>query len=58
MEAKKVKKESDFNLKEEEKTVELPAIDFFKISFITFLVPLYVCLALFLIFEYHPLKLR
>ncbi len=52
MEAKKVKKESDSNLKEEEKTVELPTIDFFKISFITFLVPLYVCLALFLIFEY------
>jgi len=37
---------------EEEKTVELPASDFFKINFICFLVPLYVCLGLFLIFEY------
>jgi acetyltransferase-like isoleucine patch superfamily enzyme len=36
----------------EQKTVELPAVDFFKINFISFLVPLYVCLGLFLLFEY------
>ncbi|MFW9878200.1 MAG: hypothetical protein ACFFG0_34395 [Candidatus Thorarchaeota archaeon] len=36
----------------EEKTVELPAFDFFKINFISFLIPLYVCLGLFLVFEY------
>lgn len=36
----------------EEKTVELPAFDFFKINFISFLVPLYICLGLFLMFEY------
>ncbi|MBY8983953.1 MAG: hypothetical protein KGD65_02695 [Candidatus Lokiarchaeota archaeon] len=35
----------------EEKTVELPAFDFFKINFISFLVPFYVCLAFFLVFE-------
>ena len=38
--------------KHEEKVVELPAADFFKINFISFLVPLYFCLALFLLFEY------
>ncbi|MFW9940263.1 MAG: hypothetical protein ACFFFT_04430 [Candidatus Thorarchaeota archaeon] len=36
----------------EDKTVELPAFDFFKINFISFLVPLYICLGLFLVFEY------
>ncbi|MFX1324985.1 MAG: hypothetical protein ACFE8N_08510, partial [Promethearchaeota archaeon] len=36
----------------QQKTVELPALDFFKINFISFLVPLYVCLGLFLLFEY------
>jgi len=36
----------------ENKTVELPAFDFFKINFISFLVPLYICLGLFLVFEY------
>jgi hypothetical protein len=36
----------------EEKTVELPALDFFKIGFLTFLLPFYVCLGLFLMFEY------
>ena len=43
------------NLNEEKsngKIVELPALDFFKINLISFLVPLYVCLGLFLIFEY------
>jgi hypothetical protein len=40
------------NDEKEEKTVELPAYDFFKISFVSFLVPLYVCLGFFLLFEY------
>jgi hypothetical protein len=46
------------NFKESsEKTVELPALDFFKINFISFLVPLYVCLSLFLLFEYGFINL-
>jgi len=45
------KAESDFD-KKKEKVVELPILDFFKINFISFLVPLYVCLGLFLLFEY------
>jgi hypothetical protein len=40
-----------------EKTVELPALDFFKINIISFLVPLYVCLSLFLLFEYGLINL-
>ena len=40
-----------------EKTVELPALDFFKINFISFLVPLYVCLGLFLVYEYGFINL-
>ncbi|MFX0001242.1 MAG: hypothetical protein ACFE9Q_03775 [Candidatus Hodarchaeota archaeon] len=40
-----------------EKTVELPAIDFFKINFLSFLVPLYICLGLFLLFEYGFINL-
>jgi len=53
MEADKPKKVNNSNFKEKlEKTVELPAFDFFKINFISFLVPFYVCLSLFLIFEY------
>ncbi len=40
------------NEEKEEKTVELPAFDFFKINFISFLVPFYVCLGFFLVFEY------
>ncbi|GAH54175.1 unnamed protein product, partial [marine sediment metagenome] len=32
--------------------VELPILDFLKINFISFLVPLYACLGLFLLFEY------
>jgi len=45
-------KKSESSKETEEKTVELPAFDFFKINFICFLVPLYVCLGLFLLFEY------
>ncbi|MHA2037986.1 MAG: hypothetical protein ACW972_04745 [Promethearchaeota archaeon] len=40
------------NEEKEEKTVELPAFDFFKINFISFLAPFYVCLGFFLVFEY------
>ncbi|MFX1390907.1 MAG: hypothetical protein ACFE9Z_12655 [Promethearchaeota archaeon] len=54
-----IKEEKDNNLSFEdklEKTVELPALDFFKINFISFLVPLYLCLSLFLLFEYYFIK--
>ena len=44
------KEASDFK---EEKTVELPALDFLKISILSFIVPLYFCLGLFLLFEYY-----
>ncbi|MBD3196275.1 MAG: hypothetical protein GF317_14550 [Candidatus Lokiarchaeota archaeon] len=37
---------------DQKQTVDLPLLDFFKINFISFLVPLYACLALFLLFEY------
>ena len=37
---------------EEEKAVELPTFDFFKINFLSFLVPLYICLGLFIFLEY------
>ncbi|KKK96337.1 hypothetical protein LCGC14_2663780, partial [marine sediment metagenome] len=40
------------NDEKEKKTVELPAFDFFKINFLSFLVPLYICLGLFILFEY------
>jgi len=43
--------DSEFEQKKD-KVVELPILDFFKINFISFLVPLYVCLGLFLLFEY------
>ncbi len=50
--------ESDSLFKEqEENTVELPAVDFFKINFISFLVPLYICLGIFLLFEYGFINL-
>jgi len=45
------------SINNEEKTVELPALDFFKINFISFLVPLYVCLGLFLLFEFGFINL-
>ena len=41
----------EFNSKEE-KTVELPAFDFFKINILSFLLPFYICLGLFLLFEH------
>ena len=43
---------SSSNEQEEKKTVELPALDFFKINILSFIVPLYICLGLFLLFEY------
>ncbi len=42
---------SEFNQKKE-KVVEFAVFDFFKINFISFLVPFYVCLGFFLLFEY------
>ena len=42
---------SEFDQKKD-KVVELPILDFFKINFLSFLVPLYICLGLFLLFEY------
>jgi hypothetical protein len=58
MEADKEIKASNLSFEEkQEKTVELPALDFFKINFISFLVPLYVCLCLFLLFEYGIINL-
>jgi len=36
----------------EKKTVDLPALDFFKISIITFIVPLYACIGLFLVYQF------
>ncbi|MFW9988171.1 MAG: hypothetical protein ACFFC3_05905 [Candidatus Odinarchaeota archaeon] len=53
MDANELKKEEGLSLEKKiEKTVELPALDFFKINFLSFLVPLYVCLGIFLLFEY------
>ncbi|MBY9011200.1 MAG: hypothetical protein KGD70_02380 [Candidatus Lokiarchaeota archaeon] len=45
------KEKSEFEQKKD-KVVELPILDFFKINIISFLVPLYACLGLFLLFEY------
>jgi hypothetical protein len=43
----------DKEVQEEKKQiVSLPALDFFKINIVSFIVPLYACLGLFLIFEY------
>jgi len=42
---------SEFDQKKDN-VVELPVLDFFKINFISFLVPLYICLGFFLLFEY------
>ncbi|MFX0146812.1 MAG: hypothetical protein ACFE8E_03575 [Candidatus Hodarchaeota archaeon] len=42
---------------EDKRVVKLPALDFFKINIISFLVPLYVCLGLFLLFEYGLIDL-
>lgn len=42
---------------EDKRVVKLPALDFFKINFISFLIPFYVCLSLFLLFEYGFINL-
>ncbi len=58
MEADKQIKADNLSFEEKQrKTVELPALDFFKINFISFLVPLYICLGLFLLFEYGFINL-
>jgi len=46
---------TEFDRKQEQ-VVELPALDFFKINFVSFLVPLYICLGIFLLFEYGFIK--
>lgn len=46
-----------FSDEKKEATVKLPAINFFKINFISFLVPFYPCLGLFLLFEYYFITL-
>ena len=43
---------SNINEMEEKKTVELPVLDFFKINLLSFIVPLYPCLGLFLLYLY------
>ena len=51
-EEKEVGKISSEFKQKKDKVVDLPVLDFFKINFISFLVPLYVCLGFFLLFEY------
>ena len=47
------KNENILNTEEgSKKTVELPVFDFIKINLLSFLIPLYFCLGLFLLFEY------
>jgi hypothetical protein len=43
---------SNINEMEEKKTVELPVLDFFKINLLSFIVPLYPCLGLFILYLY------
>ncbi len=43
---------SNINEMEEKKTVELPVLDFFKINLLSFIVPLYPCLGLFILYIY------
>ncbi len=45
------------NNEKKQQTVELPALDFFKINILSFIVPLYVCLCLFLLFEFFFITL-
>ena len=42
---------------EKRQTVALPALDFFKINFLSFLIPFYPCFGLFLVFEYFFINL-
>ncbi|MFX1574553.1 MAG: hypothetical protein ACFFB0_17570 [Promethearchaeota archaeon] len=57
MESQKVSEDNTLTSIDEKKTVELPALDFFKINFISFLVPLYICLGIFLLFEFGIINL-
>ena len=52
MKNNKIRNNSNINEMEEKKTVELPIFDFFKINLLSFIVPLYPCLILFLIYLY------
>jgi len=55
--SKRTAEDSIDNTSGEEKTVELPAMDFFKINFLSFIMPFYPCLGLFLIFEFYFITL-
>lgn len=52
MKNNKIRNNSNINEMEEKKTVELPILDFFKINLLSFIVPLYPCLILFLLYLY------
>ena len=52
MKNNKIRNNSNINEMEEKKTVELPVFDFFKINLLSFIVPLYPCLILFLLYLY------
>ena len=45
------------NEEEEKQTVDLPALDFFKINFLSVIIPVYPCLGIFLLFEYFFITL-
>ncbi len=51
------KEKEPINEEKRENIVELNAFDFFKINFISFLMPFYACLGLFLLFEYFLITL-
>ena len=52
MKNNKIRNNSNINEMEENKTVELPILDFFKINLLSFIVPFYPCLGLFLVYIY------
>ena len=47
-----LKDDKNSKTENQEKTVELPAFDFIKINLLSVILPLYVCLGIFLLFEY------
>jgi hypothetical protein len=52
MKNNKIRNNSNINKMEEKKTVELPIFDFFKINILSFTIPLYPCVGLFLLYLY------
>ncbi len=57
MDAENINKNSDEKKNQIEKRVELPMHEFFIINFFTYLIPLYVCLGIILIFEYFLISI-